>query len=379
VDKAIARRLKEAMDEHGFDALVAYSQENIAYGIGYTIPSQALGERNRQFALVVSRDGGAVLVLTENESEEAAARSAVHELRPYDEFADDPMGVLADALVDLGVASGRVGVEMDAMPADRWNALRSHAPRTRFEPAAHAFQRARMVKTSTELDRLREAARIGDIAQLEAHPHVCEGMSEREFYRLIVDRALANGAETVLLGQVAAGERSVLSNPAPTSRCLRRGDVVKVDIFVSADSYLCDTGRAVVVAEATDKQRDIWRRMQETLSTMHETIRPGVRADEVWHAFVKSFKTHGMEPAIRFLGHGLGLSLHEEPFIADHSRTVLEAGMVLAIEPIYRDGDIGFHLEDNLIVTETGVENMTGRIGAELVVVGSSDPPRVGA
>lgn len=370
VVEAITRRLQGVMDEQGFDALIACSKENIAYGIGYTIPSQALGVRGRQFALVVSRDGGAILVLTANEAEEAATRSAVRELRPYDEFADDPMEVLSEALADLSVADGLVGVEMDAMPADRWEALRRHAPRTRLEPAGHAFQRARMVKTPAELDRLREASRIGDIAQLEAHPQVREGMSEREFYRLIVDRALANGADTVLLAQVAAGERSVLSNPAPSERRLRRGDVVKIDTFVSVDSYLCDTGRAVVVAEATDTQRDIWRRMQETLQTLHETIRAGVRADEVWRTFVQTFKKHGMEPAIRFLGHGLGLSLHEEPFIAAHSKTVLEVGMVLAIEPIYRDGNIGFHLEDNLIVTESGVENMTGRIGPELVVVG---------
>jgi Xaa-Pro dipeptidase len=110
--------------------------------------------------------------------------------------------------------------------------------------------------------------------------------------------------------------------------------------------------------------------MQETLEAVHEAIRPGVRADEVWQTFVDSFKRHDMEPAIRFLGHGLGLSLHEEPFIAGHSSTVLEEGMVLAIEPVYRIGEMGFHLEDNLIVTANGVENMTSRIGRDLVVVG---------
>jgi Xaa-Pro dipeptidase len=370
VDEAIKWRLQLAMEEEGLDALVAYSKENIAYGIGYTIPSQALGVRDRQFALALNRDGNAILVLTSNEVEEARARSAVRELRPYDEFADDPVAVLADALDELGATEGRIGVEMDAMPADRWEQLKRLRPRARLEPARHAFQRARMVKSGMELDRLRAAARIGDLAQLEAHPRVREGMTERELYRLIVDRALANGADDVLLVQVAAGERSVLSNPAPSDRPLRRGDVVKIDTFVSVDSYLCDTGRAIVVGDASDDQRETWRRMQETLQEVHEAIRPGVRANEVWQTFVDSFASHDMEPAIRFLGHGLGLSLHEEPFIAAHSHTVLEEGMVLAIEPIYRNGDTGFHLEDNLIVTQNGVENMTPRIGRELVVVG---------
>ncbi len=370
MDEAISQRLRTAMDAQGVDALVAYSKENIAYGIGYTIPSQALGVRDRQFALAVNRDGSAILVLTANEAEEARSRSRVAELRPYDEFTDDPMAVLAQALEELGVAEGRVGVELDAIPADRWDALKRHRPGATWEPARHAFQRARMVKTPTELDRLRAAARIGDVAQLEAHPQVHEGMTERDLYRLIVDRALANGADEVLLVQVAAGERSVLSNPAPSDRPLRRGEVVKIDTFVAVESYLCDTGRAIVVSPASAEQTDIWRRMQETLQTVHEAIRPGVRADEVWKVFVDAFGQRGMQPAIRFLGHGLGLSLHEEPFIAAHSTTMLEEGMVLAIEPIYREGSTGFHLEDNLIVTTNGVENMTSRIGRDLVVVG---------
>ena len=370
MNAAIGQRLRSVMDEQGLDALLAYSKENIAYGIGYTIPSQALGTRDRQFALLTTRDGAAALLLTSNEVDEARARSGVQDLRPYDEFADDPMRVLADAMADLGVDGGRVGVEMDAMPADRWEALKPLVPKARLEPAGSAFARARMIKTPEELDRLRRAAHIADIAQAEAHPRLREGMTEQEVYRVIVDRALANGADNVLLVQVAAGERSSFSNPSPSDRTLNRGDVVKIDTFVSVDSYLSDTGRAIVVGEASPKHVDVWKRMQETLSDIHASIRPGVRANEVWDAFVRSFATRGMEPAIRFLGHGLGLSLHEEPFIAAHSTTVLEAGMVLAVEPIYRDGDIGFHLEDNLIVTDDGVENMTTLIGPDLVVVG---------
>jgi Xaa-Pro aminopeptidase len=174
----------------------------------------------------------------------------------------------------------------------------------------------------------------------------------------------------VLLVQVAAGERSALSNPAPGDRALRRGDVVKIDTFVSVNGYLSDTGRWIVIGEASEEQRQIWQRMQQTMEALHAAIRPGVVARDLWDTFVREFARHDMKPAIRFLGHGLGLSLHEEPFIAAHSEMVLEEGMVLAIEPIYRIGEIGFHLEDNLIVTADGVENMTSRLGTELAVVG---------
>ena len=110
--------------------------------------------------------------------------------------------------------------------------------------------------------------------------------------------------------------------------------------------------------------------MQETLAEIHGTVRPGISTRDLWDAFVDAFKRYDMAPIIRFLGHGLGLNLHEEPFISAHIDITLEPGMVFAIEPVYRVGDIGYHLEDNVIVTETGVENMTNRFGPDLIVLG---------
>jgi Xaa-Pro aminopeptidase len=371
MDEHIRARQQAAMARHDLDALVAYSKENVAYGAGYTVPSQSLNIRNRQFAVACSRDGRAAMLLTANELPEAAARSTLRDLRPYDEFADDPMAVLAGILRDLGVAEGRIGLEMDAIPADRWEALKRLLPRATWVHGAEALHHARMLKTPAELDRLRKAARIADAAQAEAHAQVREGMTEQDLYRCIVDRALAHGAEGILMVQVAAGERSAYSNPTPSERKLKHGDVVKIDLFVTVAGYLSDTGRAVVIGEASPRQREVWSRMQETLAALEAMIRPDARTSDLWRVFVESFRRHGMAPALRFLGHGLGLSLHEEPFIAAHTDNALEAGMVVAIEPVYRaDDGIGYHLEDNLIVTPTGVENMTSRFGPDLIVLG---------
>ncbi len=370
MDEHIRGRHVAAMKKYALDGLVAYSMENVAYGAGYTVPSQLLNIRNRQFAVACNRDGAAAMLLTANELQEAQARSTLKDLRPYDEFADDPTAVLAGILKDLGVAQGKIGLEMDAIPADPWEALKVALPRATWAHGAEAFHHARMVKTPGELDRLRQASRIADLAQAEAHAHVREGMTEQDLYRCIVDRALAHGAERILMVQVAAAERSTYSNPTPSARRLNRGDIVKIDVFVTVGGYLSDTGRAIVIGQASALQRDIWAKMQETLAAIHAAIRPGARTSDLWRVFVATFKKHGMAPVIRFLGHGLGLSLHEEPFIAAHTDTPLEAGMVFAIEPVFKTGDgMGYHLEDNVIVTATGVENMTSRFGPRLIVV----------
>jgi Xaa-Pro aminopeptidase len=370
MDSDIAGRLEEALREHDLDAVVAYSKENIAYGLGYTIPSQALNNRDRQFALAVNRDGAAALLLTANEEEEARARGNIDDLRPYEELTDDPMEVLSGILRDLGVERQRIGIELDVIPVERFERLTQLLPEATFVAGRPAFQHARRIKTPREIEKLREAARIADVAQAEAHSEIRVGMTERDVYRLIVDRALRHGADDVLLVQVAAGERSALSNPSPTDRELRRGDVVKIDVFVSVGGYLSDTGRWIVVGEATARHREVWSRMRETMDRIHDAIGPGVEAGSVWAIFVEQFARYDMKPAIQFLGHGLGLSLHEDPFVAANAAALLEPGMVLAVEPIFRDGEIGYHFEDDLLVTTDGVENLTGRLGRDILVVG---------
>ncbi len=352
------------------DAIVGYSMENVAYGLGYTIPSQALNNRDRQFALAVSRDGAAALLLTANEQEEARIRGEIDDLRPYEELTDDPMEVLAGALRDLGGERQRIGIELDVFPVQRFERLREFLPDATFVPARAAFSTRGESRLPARSRSSGRAARIADVAQAGAHAEIQVGMTERDVYRLVVDHALREGADDVLLVQVAASERSALSNPVPTGRELRRGDLLKIDVFVSVGGYLSDTGRWIVVGEATDHHHEVFGRMQDTMDRIHDAIRPGVQAGSVWEVFVERFAHYGMKPAIRFLGHGLGLSLHEDPFVAPNISDRLEPGMVLAVEPIFREGEIGYHFEDNLLVTADGVENLTGRLGREVLVVG---------
>lgn len=370
MDEHILNRHLLAMERHGLDAMVAFSKENVAYGAGYTVPSQQIPIRNRQFAVVTTREGQSVMLLSANELDEARDRSQVEDLRTYHELEQDPMEVLTGILREVEVNGGRIGLELDGLGADRWQALDKHMPGANWAPATEAFDEARMVKTPAELDRLRKAAHAATAAQLEAHASLVDGMRESDFARLLIDRSLANGVERVNMAQVAAGERSPFSNPMPTDRVMRRGEVVKVDLFLTEQGYFSDTGRAVVVEEATPRQREVWNRMQETLEEMIALVRPGIRTREIWTAFERSFERHGWKPYIPFLGHGLGLALHEEPFVAAQRDCLIEEGMVFALEPIQMDDSALFHIEDNLIVTADGAENMTAGFARELVVSG---------
>lgn len=368
MDPNIMQRHQVAMEQHGLDAMVAVSTDNVAYGAGYIVPSQALGIRNRKFAVVSTNSGESAMLLTSNEVDEARERSSITDLRPYDEFSDEPMTVLADALRQKGLSDAVIGVELDAFPADQWEALQKALPDARWRPAAPAFSTARMIKTPKEIEHLRKAASIAMAGQLEAHRSFRAGMTEHEAYRLLNEQMLSRGADSVVMIQVAAGERSLYSNPAPGNTPFENGKAVKIDVFVTSQGYLSDTGRSVVIGNSSARQRDVWAKMNDVMSLILDSVRPGVTTRELWDLFVREFERRSLQPAMRFLGHGLGLSLHEEPFVAAHTDTVLEPGMVFAIEPVCADDGNGYHLEDILLVTEDGHENLTPDFPRDLVV-----------
>lgn len=367
----VADRLGEAMDVDGVDAVVAVSPENVAYVAGYTVPSQALGVRNRFFAAVVTRSGDSAMILTANELKEAEQRAQVDQLFAYDEFNDNPMKLLLEVLAGLGVevSRSRVGLEFDALPVDRWTALLEQSDRIDFVSGTPSFARARTVKSPDEAGMLREVARIADSAQEVAHSTLKGRVTERHVARIISDAAMAHGADAVRGIQVAAGERSSLSNASPTDRVLQPGELVKVDNFFVRGSYLSDTGRSFSVGDPSPEQISTWNAIQDARLEILAVIRPGVSTRTVWSTFVDAFAARNLTPAIRFLGHGLGLSLHEEPFIAAHTDTVIEEGMVLAIEPIAQVGEVKYFVEDNLVVGPGGVELFTDRFGVTLPVV----------
>jgi len=361
------------MSTYKLDGLVAFSKENVAYTSGYVMPSQLLGVRNRHFAVALNRDGRAAMLLTANELPEAQTRSEVRDLRPYDEFAGDATTVLAAMLKDLGLSDARVGLEFDAVPVSQWRSLKRALPHLRWASGTEAFDEARRVKTARELELLRRAANIAELAQADVHPLVREGMTELEVSRLIISHALLHGAEAVLMAQVAAGDRASFANPRPSARRLARGDLVKIDVFVAVNGYLSDTGRSVVVGEPTFRQREIWANLHETLVRIEDSVRPGVAAADLWAIYAKAFEEYELVPAMR-LGHGLGLGLQEKPYVTETDTTLLEPGMVLAIEPVCGAGaGVGLHLEDNLIVTSHGAENMTSRFGPALLQVGEQE------
>lgn len=352
----ITRQLHQAAHRQELDAVVALSPEAIAYSCGFVIPSQPL-MRWRHAARVLTRDGRDGLVCVDMEETTVRAQAPHTDLRVWAEFGGDPMATLAELLTDLGVAQGRIGLELDYLSTSDHTRLQQLLPHAVLAPCQKLLRDLRAVKLPTELDLLRRLARISDRAIADTFAEARAGVTEMDLASSLTRSVYAQGADQFKLMIVATGDRSELPNVGPTERELKPRDVCRMEIFSVIDGYHAGVCRTAVVDEAPPEAERIWANLVECKYLLLDAIKPGASSHAVWTTFHKKFSELGLPP-IAFVGHGLGVDLHETPYIGPDSDTELRPGMVLGIEPLaYRTGHgFGMQLKDVVAVTENGCE-----------------------
>ena len=357
------------MNEEKIDAMVAISPENFAYTTGFVVPSQSI-LRWRHAMAVVTREGQEALVVVDMEETTVRSQIPGGEIRVWGEFTDRPMQVLARLLKDLGVHENRIGIEMDYIPAGDWEHLRSILPRAQFTAAEKIYARLRQVKTPEEMDLIRRLSRITDEAVGEALRSVREGMTEMDLAGFLLKALYARGAENFKLMIVASGERSEFPNVGPSNRVLRPGDPCRVEIFGVIRGYHAAVCRTAVVQKASLEIERIWRNLIECKYLVLGMIRPGASTQAIYQAFLKRFSELNLPP-ISFVGHGIGLHLHEEPYLGKYSDSRLEAGMVLGVEPLVYGWGRGFGLQikDMVLVTPGGCEVLSDQTANDGLII----------
>ena len=355
MDEDIIAKQRKVMQERGLDALVASSPENLAYTTGFVVPSQLL-MRWRHAMCIVDRSGHTTMVTIDMEETTVKAHAAFDEIRVYREFTDDPVREVAEALKDQGLAGGALGVEMEYLPAGDFATLRDLLPEAGFVAADRIYGEMRQVKTAREIDLLRSLSRITDRAIGETLAHARPGVTEMEMAGELTGRIFSGGAKDFKLMIIASGERSQFPNVGPTERALREGDLIRMEIFGVLDGYHAGVCRTAVVGSPTEEQARIWDNLIECKYLVMDLIKPGAHAKTVYQRFLEKFDELGLEP-ISFVGHGIGVFLHEEPYLGRYGEEVLEEGMVVAIEPlVYIPGRMGLQNKDMLLVTRDGCE-----------------------
>lgn len=359
----IIERQVKAMAEHRLDAIVSCSPENFAYVTGFVVPSQPL-IRHRHAMAIVTADGTPVLFGVDMEATTIARQANGVATRIWAEFTDDAMSVLASQLGELGLANARIGIELDYLPAGDMRRLAAALPGATFEPVEHILARLRQIKTPEEQRLLRRLSRIADQAITAALATVHAGDSEMDIAGHLTRNVYELGAEHFRLMIIATGERSQLPNVGPSERRLRPRDVCRVEIFSVIAGYQAGVCRTAVVGESPPMADKIWKHLVDCKYQIMEMVKPGASCRAIYDAFIAKLGEMNLPP-ISFVGHGIGLHLHEDPYLGKTpvlgrpgSDAPIEAGMVLGFEPLCYQTGYGFGMQnkDMLLVTETGSE-----------------------
>lgn len=365
-----ARRLQSAATaaaEAGLAGLVITP----GYDLRYLIGSRAQ-TFERLTALVLPADGQPTVVVPRLELA-ALKESAVPELGlPVRDWVDgdDPYRLVANVMGGvLGGGTLKCAVT-DAMPALHLLPLADVLGAVPVL-ATDVLRRLRMIKDPAEIDVLRKAGAAIDRVHARVPDFLVPGRTEADVAADIAEAIVAEGHSEVAFIIVGSGPHGADPHHECSDRELRAGDVVVIDIGGPyAPGYNSDCTRTYSIGEPDPDVAQRYAVLQRAQRAAVEAVRPGVTAEQVDAVAREVLAAEGLAEAfVHRTGHGIGLSVHEEPYIVAGNDLPLEEGMAFSVEPgIYFPGEWGARIEDIVVVTADGAEPVNNRPHELLVV-----------
>ena len=353
------QRFEALLAESGMDGVIASSLENVSYLSGARIVMQRLIP-DRLALLFWPSQGDPAIVVCKGEDVACRDDCRIQDLRAYTEFVDSPIDLLADVIVEKGLANGRLGLETHSLPSGYVNLLRKRLPNATLVDCGDLMDRVRMIKTPEEIEALSAAGRATDRAIHSAFSRASVGESEKKVADGITAGVTAAGADVLNFLFLGTGSRSFEWHARAGAARLEAGDVLHTDVAGNFVGYWSDLARTAFVGTPNPHQRDIYSRLYQTHVETLEAIRPGLRAGDLYTICEAAYQKVDLRFQMAHIGHGLGLGLHEYPMLKPTTDELLQPGMVLCIEPAYLDpGVAGYHIEDLVLVTSDGREVLT--------------------
>jgi len=256
----------------------------------------------------------------------------------------------------------RVAYSATHMTVAEKQLLEGMATGVRWVADDNVVEKLRAVKDGQELARIRKAAILISDVFRQTLPLIRAEITELELAAEI-ERSIKRGGgsgpsfETI----VASGPRSAWAHARPTSKLLRKSELVVCDQGAIIAGYCSDMTRTVHVGRASAKVRGLYQAVRDAQQASKQAIRPGATAGDVDRAARATLKSSQLDRYFTHsTGHGLGLEVHEMPRLGKGEQTVLREGMVLTVEPgVYLEGLGGVRIEDDVIVTASGYDDLT--------------------
>ncbi|MEW6716287.1 MAG: Xaa-Pro peptidase family protein [Chloroflexota bacterium] len=292
---------------------------------------------------------------------------------PYGENPETWSRVFHQAITSAGLNGKVIGVEPRRLRVLELRYLEMAAPLSKWVAGENILAELRIRKDEAEINKLRRAVQVAQQALQATLSRINIGMTERELASELVIQMLLHGStsETSLSPIVASGPHSATPHATLTDRPLQAGDMLIMDWGANVDDYFSDITRTFAIGEVDPKMTHIAEVVIEANEAARAVVKPGIPAGNVDLAARSIIEKAGYGQYFTHrTGHGLGLEGHEEPYICAGNNLILEPGMTFTIEPgIYLPGQGGVRVEDDVVVTDKGVESLTN-LSREIMNVG---------
>lgn len=351
----LARRekLAQRLQKQNIDVAVFVPGPNLYYFTGLLLTAS-----ERLQLAVITKEGELIYIVPQVELSKVESIPSDHLFWYTDE--QGPAQALVEAKKRLSASTLTIGIEYRHMRVMEMKAVETLAG-TNMVDLETLINSLRMLKDQQEIELMKTAVKICEESLDAVVPRIKSGVSEREIAAHLEFEMRKRGSQGTPFGTiVASGYRGALPHGRASDKIIEQGELVVLDFGSIYEGYVADITRTVAVGKIDDELKKIYSIVKEAQQASVESIRPGITAHNVDEAARKVICDHGYgEYFTHRTGHGLGLSGHEAPYMMQNNGTILEVGMTFTVEPgIYLPGKGGVRIEDNLLVTVDGVENL---------------------
>jgi len=355
-------RLQNIMHEMDLTAVLLSPGVNMYYFTG--LMKEAY---ERLLTIIIPADGDAMALVPsfEREHVEGGLSLPLAEISIWKEE-EDPYRILAQVMRENDLARGTIAID-GRMQYSFFYHVENALSQVRFVEATDMIEQLRVVKSGDEIGLIKRACEIIGKGMKAAFESVAPGRTEMDVYHELQSEIRRQGGAPVGFGGVLSGPISALPHGESSNRRIERGETVLIDVGWRYQWYFGDLTRTVVVGDASEELKRIYEIVLEAQKNAIERVRPEVQAQVIDRAARELIAKAGFGPNFTHrTGHGIGLEVHETPFLVEGNVGTLRENMVFTVEPgIYLLGRFGVRVEDEILVTEEGSENLTADVYPE--------------
>lgn len=357
--KTRIEKAKHLMQENNMDALLIMGGSTLEYFSGIS-----WGISERMLALIIPQKKDPFIVcpyFEESRALEQIKNGPLADLKTILTWQEheSPYKRVLQGLRDRGIANGRIGIEEQVRFVFSNGIGQESSGALELISATPVTAGCRGVKDEHEIELMKLASEATFKAYEAAYKAAEVGMSQDEFGRLIAiahERLGFRGYASVQVGKWAA-----LPHGSRTPQKIEENQVVLIDGGCQVEGYWSDLSRTFVLGKPSQKMKDVFQIVLAAQTTAFKTARPGIEAQEVDAAARKVIIDAGYGPDYQYfthrLGHGIGLDMHEWPYLVKGNTTILKPGHTFSNEPgIYIPDEFGARTEDDIVITENGAE-----------------------